>query len=468
MAIKTIGTSIDNSMRQILIENDRYLFENTVLRPGKNIFNKFSVIQGRVDGAPSNAGNIIPHEGIVTADYEMIESNQTYTTNQSIWYAQYDVDLNFVKWEFVASGNTFTTESNSFYIRISINEDLTNVLQVEKGNVITEYEPYMKMLKNVEIEELYKAKKSDARNKKFTHIKERFEEIERDIISLKPIGQELVDDDVAEQAFVDEMNKKAQLLGCENTTFRNSSGLYAQGQLTVPKDFTLITRHASGIEELVKVWGAKSYEVNVKGPNARLVNISTTVQNATFEQDYIILGGKTGTLGIVHNLCLVAKHKETGHVLAGTILRSSVDRWEAMKQLLDETIKRIEGNGSDSLTIESVGACSILLPQNPLLYTNTELNEIYLQGNERADLQSPASITKILTSIVLIENVPNLNETFSYKERDQVEDSLIFNPGDIVSFKDALYLMMLQSNNTTAKAVARTVGQRIVRARGYA
>lgn len=485
---KIIGVSWDREARNNINDNFAYLFGEGVIddieknisryikagsitpdkvsfiRAGKNVFNKFDVVDGRL----ASAGNLIPNDTDKTSNYTLIDPNTTYITNKSIWCAQYDENKEFVKWDFVPLGNVLKTEPNTVYIRISTRNENVESLQVEKGTTITDYEPYTNTLVDVEYDEVVKARKSDAKAKTFLYIKDRFEEIERDIISLEPIDKEVVDDDTAEQVFINEMNKKANLIGCENSTFKNSSGLSAAGQLTSPKDIALITRQASGISEIQKVWGTKNYDVNVKGPNTRIESINTTVQNDTFEQTYEILGGKTGTLGIVHNLSVVAKHKTKGYILTGTILRAETDRWVAMKQLLDETVNIIENKGSTNPVIEAVGACSSLLPNNPLLHSNADLNELYLKGNDRTSRQSPASLTKILTAIILIENIPNLNESFTYKTRDKVEDVLIFNEGDRITFKDALYLMLLQSNNTTAKAIARVVGQRIVKARGYA
>lgn len=436
--------------------------KTSFVRPGKNLFNKNKLTNGRV----TVTGNIVVDEDNKTTDYEFIEGSTTYFTNKSVFTAQYDKNGEFISYLFVPQNTTITTESNAYFIRISTGNANTETLQFEKGSTGTAYENYYRTLSNVEFKELIEARGSSIKGVVYGDVKQRLDNMEQDISSLEPPGTDTVSDEIAEQVFINEMNRKAQLLGCENLNFKNSSGLSAPGQTTSPKDLALITRHASGMPNLLKVWGIKSYEVDVKGSDSRKVNIQTTVTDADFEQDYLILGGKTGTLGVVKNLCLVAKHRNSGHVLAGSILRADNDRWIAMKQLFDEVINIIENKGSASSTVESVGACALLLPENPLLYSGTELNELYLHGNTL--LQSPASITKVLTSIVLLENISNLNETLTYKNSDKVEDSLVFNEGDKITFKDALYLMMLQSSNTTAKAVARAVGQRIVRTRGYA
>ena len=40
----------------------------------------------------------------------------------------------------------------------------------------------------------------------------------------------------------------------------------------------------------------KSYTISVRGTNPRTVTLETTVANQALENDYFILGGKTGSL----------------------------------------------------------------------------------------------------------------------------------------------------------------------------
>ena len=77
-------------------------------------------------------------------------------------------------------------------------------------------------------------------------------------------------------------------------------------------------------------------------------------------------------------------------------------------------------------------------------------------------------MTKVLTCIVLIENVSNLNQTITFQESDFVGGSGVeLKVGDVITLRDALYTMLLSSSNDTAKAVARVVGHHIINTRRY-
>lgn len=94
-------------------------------------------------------------------------------------------------------------------------------------------------------------------------------------------------------AFVSEMNKKAALLGCTNSTFTTPSGLSTTNYSTV-KDMVRFTIEACSFPEILRVWGKKTYTIDIGGTNPRSQIITTTVQDATLEASYTILGGKTG------------------------------------------------------------------------------------------------------------------------------------------------------------------------------
>lgn len=75
----------------------------------------------------------------------------------------------------------------------------------------------------------------------------------------------------------------------------------------------------------------------------------------------------------------------------------------------------------------------------------------------------PASITKLLTALVVVENA-SMDEqvTFSYDAVYNVEsgsgNKLQLEEGDVLSVKDCLYVMLLQSSNQAANALAEHVG----------
>lgn len=86
-----------------------------------------------------------------------------------------------------------------------------------------------------------------------------------------------------------------------------------------------------------------------------------------------------------------------------------------------------------------------------------------LFGKNMHEKYYPASITKILTAIVVIENVENLDEelTFSHRAVYDVEansSSAGYDEGDVITVRTALYAMLLASANEAANALAEHVG----------
>lgn len=103
---------------------------------------------------------------------------------------------------------------------------------------------------------------------------------------------------------------------------------------------------------------------------------------------------------------------------------------------------------------------------NPQLLINRP-PEILLSNRETVK-QNPASMTKIVTSMILLDNASNLNKEIVFKDSDFVGGSgPSLQVGDILTLRDALYAMMLPSSNNAAKAVARVVGHEIINNRGY-
>ena len=75
----------------------------------------------------------------------------------------------------------------------------------------------------------------------------------------------------------------------------------------------------------------------------------------------------------------------------------------------------------------------------------------------------PASITKLLTALVVVENASmDAQVTFSHDAVYNVEsgsgNKLQLEEGDVLSVKDCLYVMLLQSSNQAANALAEHVG----------
>lgn len=430
---------------------------------GKNIFNKNSIVHGRV----GSDGEIADATDVSTTNYTKVLPNTTYISNQSMWFNEYDNDFKFIAFGFVARGTTFTTKTNTSFIRFSCGNQLLDKAQVEQGTVITSYTPFSYVLKDVDVLEVLNARESSVKNKTFSQLGDRFEDLETDFNQLKvKNGENIGTDEQAEKVFVDEMNKKVSQLG-GTSKFHNSSGLTAAGQQGNAYDFNIYTLHASVKPEIASVWNQKSYTMEVKGANPRTIVVNTTVTGKSLEDTYTLLGGKTGTMGIIHNLSAVVTDEE--NIYIGTVMRGSNDRFDDLKKAIEESIKKEKGQNYnvDLVGKEDTSFSVIKYPTtNPLLTTNNR-PKILLSKDETTRI-NPASMTKIVTSIVMVENASNLNQAITFQESDFVGGSGVkLEKGDVITLRDALYSMLLSSSNDTAKAVARVVGHNIINARGY-
>lgn len=114
-------------------------------------------------------------------------------------------------------------------------------------------------------------------------------------------------------------------------------------------------------------------------------------------------------------------------------------------------------------------ACGYVLPRFPRAFKYLSLVPAYAKN---ADTEwYPASLTKILTAIVLLNYVPDLNEKVKVLQEDV--DALVaygsgwyasdILAGETVSYLDLLYYMFLPSSNIATQIVCRSVGARILK-----
>lgn len=133
----------------------------------------------------------------------------------------------------------------------------------------------------------------------------------------------------SEEGFVALMNEKAEELGMNNTTFKNCTGLDAEGHLTSAHDVAIMSK------ELIKYDLIKNYSTvwmdSLRDGESELVNTNKLVRfynGAT--------GLKTGTTSIA-KYCLSATAERDGLELVAVVLAgdTSNDRFEGAKKLLD-------------------------------------------------------------------------------------------------------------------------------------
>lgn len=177
----------------------------------------------------------------------------------------------------------------------------------------------------------------------------------------------------SEEGFVALMNQRAKELGMSATTFKNCTGLDAEGHLTSAHDVAVM----SG--ELIKHELIKDYSTvwmdSLRDGKSELVNTNKLVR---FYKG--TTGLKTGTTSTA-KYCLSATAERDGLELVAVVMagESSTDRFEGAKKLLDygfanfsfskinaelkETKTDVLKGEKKQVTVEAKGDISLLLPK---------------------------------------------------------------------------------------------------------
>lgn len=263
-------------------------------------------------------------------------------------------------------------------------------------------------------------------------------------------------------AFMDAMNAKAVSIGMSNSNFIRAAGDGANQ--TTPKDMVLLTLIASSYKRLAEIWSKDGYACTPRQSGASRVSFSTTVKGATLEASYPILGGKTGHLGTEYALACICNvdGKQVAGYIHGTAENQTTDRFGAMKELMDIANTILSGGTTTDTVTKADEAIAVLVPTYFTANYEQQAMEV-LYAQDETSVIVPASTTKILTALTVLDWIEDINETFEFVQSDMIGGSgAVFSVGDVVSFKDALYALMLPSSNQSAQAMARVVGRKIL------
>lgn len=267
------------------------------------------------------------------------------------------------------------------------------------------------------------------------------------------------------QAFMDVVNQRLSDLGMTNTELIAPSGA-SGGHWTTSRDMTKLMVSAVSYNELMKIWGKNSLTFMTKDSTPREITVETTVTSASFEDSYFLFGGKTGSGMGVENLCVIGELD--GKMLAGVVLdcTSHDNRFVAMKELFDVAKQIIENPDIDKTTLDVPNAnsccCCLVPPYNTSCYDGYSFNYLFEKNADTAIL--PQSIGKIATAVAVLDHIYDLDSFIEFKESDIAVggSGAVFEAGDVVTYRDALYAMMLPSSNQAATCLARTVGQKLL------
>lgn len=105
---------------------------------------------------------------------------------------------------------------------------------------------------------------------------------------------------------------------------------------------------------------------------------------------------------------------------------------------------------------------TIELSAGASICVNAETGEIIHENNAKEKMY-PASTTKVMTALLVLENCEDLSETVTMKKIDFTDvangaSSAGLQVGETVTVEDLLYCMLLPSGNEAANALARYIG----------
>lgn len=268
-------------------------------------------------------------------------------------------------------------------------------------------------------------------------------------------------DNEAKSRFMKYMNDKAVEIGMENTKFVDAAGFYNR---TTAYDLLRMGVYATSYDPLVEAWHKNNYTVTVSGKIEREVELSTTVKGAALEDYYFLFGGKTGTVDGQSNLLAICEGPDE-RLFVVVVLGASVNRFEAAKQVMDVAVQKYLDPSFDasSVDVPAKSAAACLLPlYNTKAYTDYDLNILYEKDIYTS--RTPASITKVMTAMCMLDFVTDLNSEFVIRQADITTGSgNYFYAGEMISYKESLHAMMLPSSNTCAEATATAVGHLILK-----
>lgn len=263
----------------------------------------------------------------------------------------------------------------------------------------------------------------------------------------------------AKSTFMKYMNDKAKSIGMMNTQFVDAAGLY---NTVTAYDLLRLGVYACSYDHLVETWHKNTATITVTGNNPRSVYLETTVASSYLEDYYFLFGGKTGTVSYQNLLAIVEGPDERLFVVV--VIGANNNRFQSAKKAMDIAVMKYNNPNADisGLNADCMSAAVCLLPiNNTKAYTDYPLKVLYDQDMHRK--VEPASITKVMTAVCMLDFVTDINEVFMINDTDITSGSgNYFQAGDILSYKEALHAMMLPSSNTCAEAVATAVGHKIL------
>lgn len=208
-------------------------------------------------------------------------------------------------------------------------------------------------------------------------------------------------------AFVAQMNSRAEALGCTNTHFANPHGFHDENHYTTARDMSLITLEAIKNEKFCEIWGTMLRTLpptNIVNEPRGLVNRAKILDDESQYYYPGILGAKTGFHDEAKNT-LVAYAEKDNKKLITVVMKcdGAANAYGDTKILMDYGFTQYENklvyDGSDFS--QSVNA---IQTYNNIAYPMGNVDALVTDKLEML-LPKSADMTKITTEAVLEDRV---------------------------------------------------------------
>src|SRR5690625_6202624 len=111
----------------------------TFLKTGKNLFNKYTAIEGY--HVNKDSGALSTGSGYFASDYIMVKGNTNYHIKTDHQFACYDEKKDYL-WGDTGT-NVVQTPENAKYLRVSIHRAYIDTYQVEEGEKETAFDDFI-------------------------------------------------------------------------------------------------------------------------------------------------------------------------------------------------------------------------------------------------------------------------------------------------------------------------------------
>lgn len=195
----------------------------------------------------------------------------------------------------------------------------------------------------------------------------------------------------SEEAFVAQMNEKAQQLGMNDTVFKNCNGLDEEGHVTSAYDVALMSRELIRHEKVFDY--TLTWMDSVRGGETQLVNTNKLIRSYPG-----ITGLKTGTTGQAGS-CITATAEREGLSLIAVVLGadSTDHRFQDAAALLDYGFAGWKATVPEAPVLEPVPVARGMEPQvEPVL---GEMPTLLLKAGEAGEVETTVTYEELTAPV---------------------------------------------------------------------